>query len=242
MYTFLQNVRRGLRAMRTRPIITIVAPGLVIGVGVAILSTAGPSPTTPLPEAEPMPVVQLFQVDEKNNKDVAELPSFSKFDLVRESAESFENVAAYSRKTLTLTGGGEPEVVKGELVSAGYFPVLRVQALKGRVFSGEDDETTDASQVAVISYSLWQRRFGADPDIAEKRLTLDGKSYAIIGVLPEEFNGQQDDSEVWLPLIMSVSPLSSPTAIPAPPLLDGSAGESPSERKPEGGQEYPEWQ
>ena len=202
----MQDLKYAIRLLIRKPGFTLIAVltlGLGIGANVAIFSVVNALVFKPLPYDEPERIVQLFQVNYENNNEVSELWSFSKFDFLRNTAESFENVAAYSSNTLTLTGLDEPELVNGEYVSASYFPLLRIQPINGRVFTATEDQTPGAHQVAVISHSLWQRRFGGDPEIGEKSLTLNGKSYVIIGVLPAEFRGQHGSSEVWLPLMIS---------------------------------------
>jgi putative ABC transport system permease protein len=95
-------------------------------------------------------------------------------------------MAAYFRRDSNLTGAGEPERVQVAVVSASLFPLLRVQPLLGRGFLPEE-ETPGKHRVAVLSYGLWQRRFGADPGILNQPVTLSGNVYTVVGVLPAHF-------------------------------------------------------
>src|SRR5262245_2283825 len=122
--------------------------------------------------------------------------------MLRDQNRSFDLVAAFTDRSATITGDEEPERVKFEFVSASYFPLLGLSPVIGRTFSAEEDRTPGAHPVAVIGNGLWRRRFGADPQVVGKTLTIDGSPYTIIGVLPAEYRGQWGNAEICLPIMM----------------------------------------
>jgi putative ABC transport system permease protein len=111
-------------------------------------------------------------------------PDFIDF---RDQSKVFERMAALIPQQLTLTGHGDPEQLHGDYVSASLFPLLDVQAFAGRVFV-DDDENPGHDHVVLLSYSLWQRRFGSDHGIIGKPLTLEGVPYVVVGIMPPGFD------------------------------------------------------
>lgn len=98
----------------------------------------------------------------------------------------FDPLGALQPTGFVLTGAGRPEQLKGMNASAGFLPALGVRPILGRLF-GKKDDRPGAARVALLSYSLWQRRFGGDPGVVSRALTLDGRSYTVIGVLPASY-------------------------------------------------------
>src|ERR671918_773261 len=109
---------------------------------------------------------------------------------------SFEDVAVYSSDALNLTGDGRAVQVRAELVSPMYFSVLGVDVARGRAFRAEDDVVGSPAAV-IISHGLWQGRYGADPNILGRTLTLDGRPATVIGVAKPGFAGLSFDTEIW---------------------------------------------
>src|SRR5579875_472214 len=122
----------------------------------------------------------------------------ARFMEMKASAHSFAAIGVFTpEETPTLSGGEEPEIVKGARVSANFLQILGVNPLRGRTFLPEEDSPGGAP-VAMISAELWQRRFGADPQIAGKTAMLGGTAYTIIGVLPPRFSFPYPDLDVWM--------------------------------------------
>src|ERR1043165_1320464 len=94
----------------------------------------------------------------------------------------FDSMAAFAQRSFNLTGIGEPERLDGRRVSANLFDLLGVPAMLGRTFVPDDDRL--GTHVVLLSYSLWQRRFGSDPSVIGRAITLNGESYTVIGVMP----------------------------------------------------------
>jgi putative ABC transport system permease protein len=186
--TFWQDVRYGMRMLLKHPSFTFIAVltlALGIGVNTALFSVVNAVLLRPLPYAEPERLVQLY---EANAQQGYERFSFSLANFVdhRDQQSGFEQMAAYRRWNANLTGAGEPERVQVAVVSASFLPLLRVQPLLGRGFLTEE-ETPGKDDVAVLSYGLWQRRFGGDPGILNKSVNLSGYVCTIVGVLPADF-------------------------------------------------------
>jgi putative ABC transport system permease protein len=118
----------------------------------------------------------------------------------REQNRSFERLVAIVGRSFDLTGAHQPERFGGYGVSAGFFDALGVNAALGRTFlPGEDEPGRD--QVVVLKHSLWERRFGADPKIVGRTLTLNAKTFTVIGVMPADFNFPFPSGEIWAPLV-----------------------------------------
>src|SRR5205085_10141284 len=128
---------------------------------------------------------RLVQVAERNDK--LELPAFGasvlNFVSWREQTHAFERLAATGFASFTLTGVGEPEQLVGNRISPALMPVLGVGPVAGRGF-GEDEEKPGAPAVAMIGEGLWARRFGRDPSVLGRTITLDGAPVTVVGVAP----------------------------------------------------------
>jgi putative ABC transport system permease protein len=117
----------------------------------------------------------------------------------REQGQSFDRLIAIAGRSFNLTGAYQPEQFGGYSVSAGFFDALGVKAALGRTFlPGEDEPGRD--QVVVLKHSLWERRFNSDPDIVGRTLTLNAKTFTIVGVMPPDFNFPFNGGEMWSPL------------------------------------------
>jgi putative ABC transport system permease protein len=203
---FLQDVRQSGRALLKTPGFTAFAVlTLAVGLGIntAIFSVVNGVMLAPLPYREPVRLVSLWE--EVSRQDPNELTrggsqigrrtprrsTVSVANLVdyRRSL-AFEGLAAYSLTPKNLTGNGTPERLNGETVTAEFFRLLGVQPAIGRDLLPEDDRG-DANAVVILTHSFWQRRFGADPAILGRAISLDARSYEVIGVLPAGFQSPQ---------------------------------------------------
>ncbi len=104
----------------------------------------------------------------------------------RKRTSAFENIAAYRNAAMSLTGEGRPELIPGAVVSANFFDTLGVQPRIGRAFLDQEDHSGQ-HYVAILADSLWRRRFGADPSIIGRKITLSGSPYTVVGILPADF-------------------------------------------------------
>ncbi len=202
--TLWQDLRYGLRMLVTYPGFTamaVIALALGIGANTTIFSVVNAVLLKPLPYREPERLVKVLQSPLNPEKGL--MPSFwsyPRFEVLRDQSQSFASVAAYPQGPFNFTGTDAPERLQVELVSASYFSLLGVEPLVGRALLPEEDETSGAQTVALISYGLWQRRYGGHSEVAGKTIELDKHAFTIIGVLPAGFRGQQGTCDVWIPI------------------------------------------
>jgi hypothetical protein len=137
----------------------------------------------PLPYEQSERLAQLQPVESEKASAYFSHPDF--IDL-RDQSQSFERMAAVRSGGWTLTGDGDAERLPGARVSSEFFPMLGVKPALGRVFRPEEDRP-GADRVVMLHHNLWQRRFGGDPGIVGRTLTLNGYGYTVIGVLPPDF-------------------------------------------------------
>jgi len=198
-----KNLVYSVRMLLKRPsltVVSIVAIGLGIGANTAIFSVVNTVLLQPLPYEHPE---QLLRVaSEQRNQALDGRGTFSVPDFldVQKSATTLEYVAVYQGSGTMITEGGEPERVLGAAVSADYFPPLRVKPVLGRVFTRDEDKP-GAAPVIVLSYGLWQRRFGGDPNILGREINLGGKA-TVIGIMPPGFQYpiSDDSQDYWEPI------------------------------------------
>src|SRR5919107_3528954 len=203
METFLQDVRYGVRVLAKNKGFTAVAVltlALGIGANTAIFSVVNDLLLRPLPYSDAGRVVMLWEVTPSGRH--MNTTSRANFRQWREQGQSFESVAAFSDQRLNLTGAGEPEEVAVQLATPDLFKVLGVEPLHGRVLV-EDDEKQGSAGV-VLSYGFWKRRFGGDPGLVGKPITLNGLPFTVVGVMPPSFHwhikqrsGTGKPAEVW---------------------------------------------
>ena len=194
-----QDLRHAVRSLRRSPGFTAAALfTLALGVGgnVALYSVVQAILLRPLPFPDPH---RLVFVSSTVNREAGVPVSPPDFIDWRQQGRCFESLAAvFDGRPVNLTGTSEPERLIAARVSADFFSVMRVPALHGRTFSREEDRP-GASPVVVLSYGLWQRRFGSDPGVVGKTVVLDGRGHTVVGVMPPQFcylAGQ----DAWLPL------------------------------------------
>jgi putative ABC transport system permease protein len=186
MRTFLQDLRYGARMLRKQPGFTFIAVltlALGIGANTAIFSVINAVLLRPLPYAE---ADRLVLVGHSWGGGSPRIISSLNYLDCRDQNRVFESTALVYWWGSNLTGRGRPERLTGLQVSAGFFATLKTQPFLGRAFAPEDDQPGH-DQVVLLSYDLWQRRFGGDPNIIGQHVTLDDKSYAVIGVTPTGF-------------------------------------------------------
>jgi putative ABC transport system permease protein len=196
----LRDLRFALRLLRKSPGFTAVAVlTLALGMGATttIFSVVNSVLLRPLPYENSH---RLLRVEETHpGAPGANLTYATFLDLQRE-AKTIENVAAYREWIFNVTGGTEPAQIPGALVSGNFFASLGSTHILGRTILAEDDQPGGYNRVVVLSYALWQSRFGSDSNILGKKLTVNAEPFTVIGVMPPgfDFPGQ---SEMWCPLV-----------------------------------------
>lgn len=208
MDTILQDLRYAARTLARQPGFTAIAVfTLAVGIGAntAIYSVVDATLLRTLPYADPARLMKVSLVvpPSPNGRGLEARDdmswSYPKYNLFRQIQQVYQDTAVYHSTTFNLTGAGEPERVLGEIVGASYFQLLGIRPVSGRTFLPEEDVTPEKDFVAVISHKLWESRYGLDPNIAGKTISLDLKSYSIVGVLPAEFKALSGPADVWVP-------------------------------------------
>jgi putative ABC transport system permease protein len=189
MRTVWQDMRYAVRMLLKSPgftLVTILALALGIGANTAIFSVVNAVLLRPLP----YPTAERLAILSEWSQQVPNMSvSYPNFLDWREQNQVFEQIAAFRGAGYILTGAGEPERISAQEVSASFFPVLGASPAMGRNFAPAEDQP-GGNRTAIISYGLWQRRFGANPEIIGQNLMLNNESYTVIGVLPATFQFQ----------------------------------------------------
>src|SRR5262247_2803273 len=213
MQTIWQDLRYGARMLLKNPGFTVVAVltlALGIGANTAIFSLTDQILLRRLPVDRPEALVVLRSPGPKTGRvwcdgDCDASFSYPVYKALRDrGGDAFSGLLARFAIPLSVAGAGETERADGELVSGNYFEVLGVRPALGRVFNHEDDRTPGAHPVVVLSHAFWARRFGADPAILNKALTVNGTLMTVIGVSREGFRGVQvgQTPDVFIPMMM----------------------------------------
>src|SRR5215471_19805637 len=202
----MQDLQYAVRTMARQPGFTVIAVltlALGIGANTAIYSVVDATLLRDLPFYEPNRLMKVALTapsmhGEPPRDDV--VWSYPKYETFRQNQHVFTDSAVYRPNPSNLTGTGDPEQLRGELVSASYFPLLGVKATVGRTFLPLEDVTAEKDMVALISHSLWERRYASDPAAIGKTIGLDSVPYTIVGVLPAGFQGLSGPADVWRPV------------------------------------------
>ena len=195
-----QEIRHAVRGLRRAPGFTltvVLTLALGIGANTAIFSVVDQLLLRPLPYPDGQQLLRIYE-SEPGASQRDDVSPANWFDWQRQS-QMLESLAAWRTASATLTGNGNAERVQGQIVSAEFFPLLGVEPLLGRVIAPEHDRP-NAPLVAVLSHSLWERRFGNDPDIVGRIIQLDETPAEIIGVMPAGFRLLFGDTDIWAPL------------------------------------------
>ncbi len=205
METFLQDLRHSLRMLLKRPGFTltvVITLALGIGANATIFTWIKAVLLSPLPGIErPEQLVEIWGATRHNS---ALSTSYLDYQDFRDRNVTLSGLIAHQVLPLNLGRGEKPERVRGAVVSGNYFDVLGVKAMIGRTFLPEEDRTPNSRPVAVIAYGLWQRRFGADPHVIGRTITLNEHDFTIIGVTPADFGSPFAGAalDVWTPVMM----------------------------------------
>ncbi|MGB7923251.1 MAG: ABC transporter permease [Pyrinomonadaceae bacterium] len=208
METLWQDLRYGFRMLGKSPSFTLIAVvtlGLGIGANTAIFSLVSAVLVRPLNYLEPDRLVMVWE-DEQRVGFPRETPAPANYADWKAQNQSFEDMAALEWQNFDLTGNGDPERVSAFGVTQNFFPLLGVSPALGRNFTAEEDQP-GADRVAVISHSLWQSRFGADPGIIGRDILLNGEKRTIVGVMPQGFEFKVADIRLWVPMAFSAEKL-----------------------------------
>ena len=212
MGSWIQDTRVAIRTLRKTPSVTlvaIVALSLAIGSTTTVFSVVKGILIEPLPFEQADRLVTIFQYDPAS-PGAWRTASQGSFVDSRRSSRSFEKVTAGRNRSFTLSGFEDGDTPLMREISHGYFEVLGVQPLLGRTFL-EDEDRPGGPRVLMLSYELWQRRFGGDPGVIGRTTDLDGEPFEIVGVMPQDYSnivwGLNVPPQAWLPLALPESGL-----------------------------------
>ena len=203
METIIKDIRYGIRGLLKRPgftVIALITLALGIGANTAIFSVVNAVLLRPLPFQDPEQLVIVWE-DATFAGFPRNTPAPANYVDWKNQNQSFSDMAASHETSFNLTGDGEPERVSAYSVTANFFPLLGVQPLLGRSFLTEEDRP-GANKVAVLSYSLWQSRYGADRNILNRDILLNGEKYSVVGVMPASFQFFEKDTRLWVPIAL----------------------------------------
>jgi putative ABC transport system permease protein len=200
MYDVIADARHSLRMLRRSPGFTTAAlAALAVGIGAttAIFSVVNAVLLKPLPYPDPDRLV-VFQTTSPQGAFNAGSPA--KFQHWREQSSVVADVAAYRTNVVNFTGGAVPEQLRASQVSADYFRLFGAPVHLGRTFAADEDRP-DGTRVAVLSHGLWTRRFGSDPGVLGRTISLSGDSYVVVGIIGPSFDVAEfgPPPELWIP-------------------------------------------
>ena len=208
MQSLLQDLRFGVRMLMKRPGFTVIALltlALGIGLNTALFSVVNAVLLRALPYPQAERLVVLWQGGQRG--ELGQMP-VSPPELMDYRAEQrvFERLAAHTMADVNLSGSGEPERLRAAVISADWFAVLGAPPLSGRIFLPEEHQPGQNNAV-VLSYGLWQRRFGADAQVLGRSVTLNGRARTVAGVMPAGFRFPAE-ADLWLPLAFTPEQIS----------------------------------
>lgn len=196
----LQDLRYTLRAMRRAPgfvLTAVLVVALGVGANTAAFTLADFVLIRPLPFPEPERLVKLWETTPGYSRMEASAANYRDW---KQLTTSFSGMAAYTTSAANLVDGGAPRRLKTAMVTFDLMPLLRVNALLGRVITPAD---SFASPVAVLSHAIWASEFGSDASVIGRRIRLDGIPRVVLGVMPPTFNFPNRETEIWIPLVLA---------------------------------------
>ncbi len=202
-----QDIRYGVRMMwknRGLTLTAVISLALGIGANTTIFTWVKSVLLRPLPgvvASDQLVTVHGVLKHSGNRPISVSYPDYQDF---RDRNQVFDGSIAFNLNPFNLSGDARPERVWGLFVSGNYFAVLGVRPLAGRGFLPEEDRTPGTHPVSVISYGLWQRRYGADPNLVGQTVQLNDRSFTVVGIAPRDFNGTYVGlaADIYLPLMM----------------------------------------
>ena len=199
MNKLIQDLRYGIRTLLKRPgfsAVAVVTLALGIGASTVIFTVVDAALLRGLPYKQPDRLYHLWERTPKQDFSKREF-SYPDYQDYQQNTV-FEGLAAYTGGGAILSGSGEPERIGAPRVSANFFNVLGVDPLIGRTFQAGED-VPNGPRVTVLTYGLWQRRFGGNPGAIGQAVTINGDSYTVVGVLPADFQFALRNADLWIP-------------------------------------------
>ncbi|MBI4421135.1 MAG: ABC transporter permease [Gemmatimonadetes bacterium] len=200
LVTDLRTAARGLWNARGFSAVAIFTLALGTGAAAGMFSVLRTSLLRPPPFKDPDRLVTLVRTPLEPGR----LPRlmrwpYPQYAFLRDHAQSFEGVASHTNPHFVVSGYDQPERVVGEIVSAGYFDLLGVTPAAGRTFLADEDAPSGGAPVVILSHALWRRRFGGDPAVLGKQVTVNRASLLVLGIMRPGFSGLSGGAELWIP-------------------------------------------
>ncbi|HSE97852.1 MAG TPA: ABC transporter permease [Blastocatellia bacterium] len=201
MDTLMQDLRYGARSLVKNPgftLVAVLALALGIGANTAIFSVVNTLLFSPLKFKDPDRLVMVWEKNFPRNRERNVVSPANFLDWNNQN-QVFEHMAAVVDYPVNLTNAGEPEELQAQLVTASFFPTLGVQPVYGRAFLDSED-VPNGERVAIVSHRLWQGRFGADPGLVGKQITLSGRPCTVVGIMGPDFYFLNNETDIWVPM------------------------------------------
>jgi predicted permease len=202
-----QDLRYGARMLVKNPgftLIAVITLALGIGANLIVFSVVNAVMLKPLPVTRPDELVSLYTSDFSGPR--YGMSSYPDYLDIRDRAQALDGLIAYWRQSVIMRRGGQAEeFITADIVTGNYFETLGIRPAPGRAFLPDEDRTRGTHPVAVMSYGCWQRRFGGDPNLVGKTITLNNLGYTVIGIAPPEFAGltRGISADIWIPMMMT---------------------------------------
>ncbi|MGB2717743.1 MAG: ADOP family duplicated permease [Vicinamibacterales bacterium] len=205
MDSALQDLFYAARSLRKQPgytAIAILLLALGTGAAVAVLSLTYAVLFKPLPYRDPARLMMVHMLAPMPDADISRPTfwSYPKYRAFHDAQQLFDSTAVFGSAVWNVTGSDAPEQLNGELVEGTYFKVLGVSSQVGRFFDARETESPHSAPLALLSYGVWMRRFGGDPNVIGRTLGLNGIPHTILGVMPLGFRGLTGQADVWVPI------------------------------------------
>jgi len=207
MSTLINDVKYGMRMLGKRPGFTLTAAvvlALGIGATTAMFSVVNSVLLHPLPYDQPDRIVRVYDNYLRLGFERISM-SEPEFIDCRDQSEAFEDIAVFRPMGFNLIGADEPQRLGGACVSAGFFRVLGTNPMLGRTFLSEEDRPGQ-NHVVLVSHGLWERRFGADPNLVGRTLRLNDESYTVVGIMSPRFQFPKH-ADLWIPIAINLQSL-----------------------------------
>ena len=201
------DIRYATRVLAKSPgflLVVVLSLALGMGANTAIFSIVNANLLRPMPVEQPDRLVAIYLTSPKWGRDVG---NFSYPELLdfRKADTGLSDLMGFSGIPLSVTGGEKPELIWGEVVTGNYFSGMGIRPILGRVFRPDEDRAPGEKPVCVLSYNFWRQHFQSDPDIAGKRIEINGHTFTIVGVAPRGYIGARLFTfvpDVWVPVMM----------------------------------------
>ena len=201
MESLVKDIRYGIRSLLKHPgfsLVAVLTLALGIGANTAIFSVVNAVLLRALPFRDPDALVMVWE-DASFANFPRNTPAPANYADWKSQNQVFEDMATFDERSFNLTGDGEPEKIEAYGVTANFFDVLGVKPALGRVILPEDDKP-EANKVVMISYGLWQQRYGGELTVVGRELPLNGEKYTLVGVMPAGFQFMDSHIGLWVPM------------------------------------------